>query len=103
MSMEEGEEHWTGVFAGYWRRYANEVVVPIMFGIGEHDALWEGSLAHVKEYEMMFPKCVRYDGSFVLGAPHAIEWSYFAEGWYARCFGFAAEAATLYGLQHGQR
>ena len=98
MRNEEGMEHWTGKFAGFWRKYSDEVTVPIMFANGEHDVLWEGSMRHAKEYETMFPKCPRFDGGVVLGAPHAIEWSYYAAGWYARCFGFAVEVAASHAL-----
>ena len=86
-------------FREYWPKYAGEITVPVFFAVGEDDRFWEGSDQHIKEYEKMFPKCPRFDGSVVLGAPHAIEWSYFAQGWYARCFGFAAEVAAWHGLQ----
>lgn len=99
IDWEEGKEVWTGTFFNDWRQYSDKVKVPIMFGIGEHDALWQGTAEHVKEYETMFPNCERFDGSVVLGAPHAIEWSFMATGWYARCFGFASEVATLHGMR----
>jgi pimeloyl-ACP methyl ester carboxylesterase len=99
IDMGEAMELWSGTFFGYWRTYSDKVKVPIMFGVGEHDVLWQGNMEHIKEYETMFPSCERFDGSVVLGAPHAIEWSYCASGWYARCFGFASEVATLYGLR----
>ena len=99
LDPEEGKEVFNGTFFGYWRKYSDRVKVPIMYGIGEHDALWQGTLEHVKEYETMFPNAERFDGSVVLGAPHAIEWSLFASGWYARCFGFASEVATLHGIR----
>jgi pimeloyl-ACP methyl ester carboxylesterase len=99
IEYEEGKEAWTGEFFAYWRKYSDRIKAPIMYGIGEHDALWQGTLEHVKEYETMFSNCERFDGSVVLGAPHAIEWSYFASGWYARCFGFASEVSTLHGVR----
>jgi len=34
----------------------------------------------------------------VPGAPHAIELSYWGQGWYARCFGFAMECAANLGV-----
>jgi pimeloyl-ACP methyl ester carboxylesterase len=93
------QEAWTGAFFQMWRQYSDKIRVPVMFGIGEHDALWQGTIEHVKEYETMFPNCARFDGSVVLGAPHAIEWSYMATGWYARCFGFASEVSTLHSIR----
>ena len=99
VEIEGAKETWSGSFFKYWRQYSDKIKVPIMFGIGEHDALWQGTVEHVKEYETMFPNCERFDGSVVLGAPHAIEWSYMATGWYARCFGFASEVSTLHGMR----
>lgn len=97
--LEEGEEVWSGHWLANWRKYSDRIRVPMMFGVGEHDVLWQGNVQHVKEYETMFPNCERFDGSVVFGAPHAIEWSYMASGWYARCFGFASEVATSHGLR----
>lgn len=62
-----------------------------MYGMGEHDWLWEGSKKYVKEFEEWFPNSPRFDGSTVLGAPHALEWGRISQGWYVRCFGWAIE------------
>ena len=48
----------------------------------------------------MFPKCPRFDGSVVESAPHAIEWSHCAQGWTARCFGFAQEVTAALALRN---
>lgn len=96
---EELAEVFAGVWNGYWRTYSNEITVPVMFGQGEHDALVEGTLEHVKEVETCFSKTERFDGSLVRNAPHAIEWSHCAAGWYARCFGFALEVTASYALK----
>lgn len=90
-NLEELTEIFNGTWQGYWRKYSDAVKVPIMYSVGEHDEFWEGSLSNVKEMESCFPKCPRFDGSVLLGAPHAIEWSYMSQAWYARCFGFACE------------
>ncbi|KAK2612042.1 hypothetical protein QQS21_002007 [Conoideocrella luteorostrata] len=92
---EEAAECVDGPWASYWTSFASRINIPIMFGIGEHDWLWQGTRDHVSKFEAFFPNCPRFDGSVVLGAPHAIEWSYFSRGWYARCFGFALEVAAL--------
>jgi len=99
MTLAEVHEAHTGVWQSYWRSYSDEITIPVMFGQPEHDLFWEGTIGHVKEIEMCFPKSERFDGSLVLNAPHAIEWSYCAAGWYARCFGFALEVTTSHALR----
>jgi hypothetical protein len=79
----------------YGPGYAKEINVPIMYAMGECDWLWEGSKKYVKAYEEWFPKCPRFDGSTVLGAPHALEWSRVCQRWYVRCFGWALEVCGL--------
>ncbi|KAH8162594.1 hypothetical protein CIB48_g5660 [Xylaria polymorpha] len=82
----------------HWPRYgpdcAAEVVIPIMYALGEHDFLWVASKTTIDEFGATFPKCPRFDGSLVLGAPHAIEWSKARTGWYARCFSWAMEICS---------
>lgn len=98
LPLDPGEMHeiLNGTWNSYWREYSNEIVIPIMWAVGEHDLFFEASSEHVREYEMMFPKCPRFDGSLVLGGSHALEWNYLALGWYARCFGFAIEACVWF-------
>lgn len=91
---EEAKECVTGPWATYFPALAAQINIPIMFGVGEHDWLWEGTFDHVKEFSTFFRNCPRFDGSVVQGAPHAIEWSHYGAGWYARSFGFAIEVAT---------
>lgn len=88
-----------GAWFKYWRSYSDHITVPVMYGQAEFDFFWEGSMRQVAEMVKCFPKCRRFDGSFVAGAPHAIEWSWMAQGWYARCFGFAAEVVSLYAME----
>ena len=96
MPFEEGVDGRTTWFE-YGPNYAKEVNVPIMYGMGEHDWLWEGSKRCVKEFEEWFFKCPRFDGSTILGAPHALEWSRMSQGWNARCFGWALEVCAARG------
>lgn len=91
---EEAAECVAGPWVNYFPSFAEHIIVPIMFGIGEHDWLWHGTHDHVREFSTFFPSCARFDGSVVQGAPHAIEWSHYGYGWYARCFGFALEVAA---------
>lgn len=79
-----------------WRSLCGKVKVPVMIGIAELDALWVGTEEHVKEFAGGFTASERVDTSLVKGAPHCIELSYWAQGWYARCFGWALECAATY-------
>ncbi|KAI1325707.1 hypothetical protein F5Y16DRAFT_411309 [Xylariaceae sp. FL0255] len=81
-----------------WRyEWAPAVKVPIMFGIAERDVLWVGNSDHVKDLASCFTGSDRVDGSLVKGAPHNMEMTYWSQGWFSRCFGFALECAATYG------
>ncbi|KAJ9617556.1 hypothetical protein H2204_013687 [Knufia peltigerae] len=94
MESQELEEVINGDWNSYWYRFADDIMVPIMFSLGEHDLFWEGSTVHLIQFGSRFPKCPRFDGAVVKGAPHAIEWSHCAQGWMARCLGFAQEVTA---------
>ncbi|KAK7704115.1 hypothetical protein SLS64_008673 [Diaporthe eres] len=79
-----------------WRGLCGAVEVPVMIGIAERDALWSGTEEHVREFAGGFGSSERVDASLVRGAPHCIELSYWAQGWYARCFGWALECAAAH-------
>ena len=79
-----------------WRELASRVLVPVMIGFAGHDLMWSGTQEHLKEFTSAFSRSERVDGSIVHGAPHNIEMSYWANGWYARCFGFALECAARF-------
>lgn len=85
------------VWAGdKWRAHCGAVEVPVMIGMAERDALWAGTEEHVREFAGGFSSSERVDASLVRGAPHCIELSYWAQGWYARCFGWALECAAAH-------
>jgi hypothetical protein len=69
--------------------------VPVLYGLAEHDALWSGKDEHVQEFASKFKSSPRVERGVILGAPHCGELSYWAKGWYMRCFGFAAECAAV--------
>ncbi|KAL1885510.1 hypothetical protein Plec18167_001004 [Paecilomyces lecythidis] len=78
-----------------WREsWAAHVKVPVMFGISEQDCFFVGTEEHVRHCTSAFVKSERMDGSLIRGAPHCIELSYWSQGWYARCFGFAMECSV---------
>lgn len=81
---------------GKWRALCGAVEVPVMVGLAEKDSLWLGTEEHLGEFAGGFSGSERVDASLVRGAPHCIELSYWAQGWYARSFGWALECAALY-------
>lgn len=90
------------VWASKWRdEWAAQVVVPVMFAWAELDFFFEGTREHLKECVEAFRKSPRVDGSWVQGAPHCMELSYWSQGWYARCFGFAMECAVAASVKGG--
>ncbi|KAF2239616.1 hypothetical protein EV356DRAFT_528198 [Viridothelium virens] len=79
---------------GYWRRYAEAVTVPHLYGLGEGDTLWYVCDENVNDYVNAFKSSVRREGNVVLRAPHCIELSYAGRGWLTRCVGFGLECAV---------
>ncbi|KAL3471416.1 hypothetical protein BJX99DRAFT_237401 [Aspergillus californicus] len=86
-----------------WReRWAGFVTVPVMFALAEQDCFFVGTEEHVRECTSAFLRSERTDGSLIKGAPHCIELSYWSQGWYARCFGFAIECSASLALRTGK-
>lgn len=79
-----------------WKEWAASVEVPVMIGLAGSDLMWKGTEDHLREFSLAFTKSARVDGTVVLGAPHNMEMSHWARGWYARCFGFALECAACF-------
>ncbi|GKZ78407.1 hypothetical protein AnigIFM56816_001965 [Aspergillus niger] len=78
-----------------WREdWAKHVVAPVMFALVEDDVFFEASEEETRSCTAAFANSVRVDGSLVKGAPHCMELSYWSQGWYARCFGFALECSA---------
>ncbi|KAL2128212.1 hypothetical protein VTI74DRAFT_9513 [Chaetomium olivicolor] len=89
------QELFTRRFRTNW---APLVRVPVMIGIAERDAWWKGEDEHVKDFAAVFTRSPKVEGSVIRGAPHNLEMSYWAQGWYARCFGFGMECAVGFAL-----
>ncbi|KAL3454574.1 Alpha/Beta hydrolase protein [Aspergillus insuetus] len=83
---------------GVWKEWAAKVKAPVMFALVEDDVFFESTEEEVKICRAAFAKSPRVDGSLVRGAPHCMELSYWSQGWYARCFGFAMECAAGVGV-----
>jgi hypothetical protein len=83
-----------------WKtEFGQYVKIPVMIGVAEKDALWEGTEEHVKDFASAFTASERVDASLIRRAPHNIEMSYWAQGWYARSFGFAVECAASFSVK----
>jgi pimeloyl-ACP methyl ester carboxylesterase len=95
--VEEAAELANGTWASYWAESARSINVPIMYALAEHDWLWHGTEEHVEEFRSYFPNSPNFESRVVLGAPHAIEWTQYSKGWYARCFAFAIDAVLNLG------
>ncbi|CRG91353.1 hypothetical protein PISL3812_08401 [Talaromyces islandicus] len=78
-----------------WKsEWASDVKVPVMFGLSENDCFFEGTQSHVQRCAAAFLYSSRVDSSLITKAPHCIELSYWSQGWYSRCFGFAMECSA---------
>lgn len=68
-----------------------------MFALPEQDCFFEVTTENIRDCMAAFSKSKRVDGSLVQSAPHCMELSYWSQGWYARCFGFAMECSISFG------
>jgi hypothetical protein len=88
-------------FASKWmpvwkERWAPSVRVPVMYSLVEDDPFFVATQDEVDRCVRAFTSSVRVEGSLVRDAPHCVELSYWSQGWYARCFGFAMECAASF-------
>ncbi|KAL2825376.1 hypothetical protein BJY01DRAFT_230211 [Aspergillus pseudoustus] len=83
-----------------WKsEWAAHIVAPVKFALVEQDCFWEGTEEHVRDCVKAFRKSIRVDGSLIRGAPHCLELSFWSQGWYGSCFGFAVECAASFAVQ----
>ena len=78
----------------YMHKYMGQVRVPVMYGIGEFDALWKSGKDFVERYRLSFASSPWVDSSVIPMAPHSIEISYQSRSWLTKCCGFAIECAV---------
>ena len=88
-------------FATEWlpvwkQRWASRVRAPVMFALVEDDPFFEANEKEMERCVSALRNSVRVEGSLLRGAPHCIELSFWAQGWYARCFGFAMECSASF-------
>lgn len=74
------------------------VRVPVLVGLAGRDCFWQGDEDHLREIVAAFAASPKAEGTFLRGAPHCIELSYWSQAWYARCFAFGLECAVWYHL-----
>lgn len=87
-------------FIPKWKKLVGSVKAPVMIVFAEHDLLWTGVERLLPEFMAAFHGSERVDGSIIKGAPHNIGMSYWAQGYYARVFGYAIECATSLGQKN---
>ena len=79
---------------GYWKEYAADVKVPVLYSLGEHDALWNSTDQDVKDFAAGFVNASTVESRRVLSAPHNIDHSLQGPGFLLRTLGFAVECAV---------
>ncbi|RYP53598.1 hypothetical protein DL768_001462 [Monosporascus sp. mg162] len=86
------------VWLSVWKeKWAAHVSAPVMFCLVDDDPFFVVNEEELGSCVRAFKNSVRVDGSLVRGAPHCMELSYWSQGWYARCFGFAMECSASMG------
>jgi hypothetical protein len=76
----------SALYFTYWTQYVDEVTVPMLCALGEHDWLWHGNKEHAQDFVVHFPNSARIEGIVASGS-HTLEWWRGSRGWFARCFG----------------
>lgn len=80
-----------------WKeKWAPAVKTPVMYSLVEDDPFFVVNQEELDRCVKAFTNSTRVEGSLVLGAPHCVELSYWSQGWYARCFGFAMECSASF-------
>lgn len=83
---------------GWKDNWAAHVKTPVMFAMMQYEPFFVVSEERLKACAEAFSGSPRVDSSFVPGAPHCMELSFWAQGWYARAFGFAMECSVHAGV-----
>lgn len=75
----------------YWWEYAEQVEIPVLHCMGEHDWLWKSDQDSMEKFQAPFTRCKRFHSAVVPGACHALEMGWKAGEWYETVFRFAQE------------
>lgn len=84
---------WMSVWKEKW---APAGKTPVMYSLVEDDPFFVVNQEELYQCVRAFANSARVEESLVLGAPHCVELSYWSQGWYARCFGFAMECSASF-------
>lgn len=88
-------QHFQRIWFSTWQeKWARHVALPAMFSLVENDPFFQTTKEELDTCISAFKHSVRVDGNLVHGAPHWMELSYWSQGWYGRCFGFAIECSV---------
>ncbi|KAJ5579612.1 uncharacterized protein N7459_005597 [Penicillium hispanicum] len=93
LEIESLRSWWLPIWREEW---TSNVIAPVMFGLSEQDCFFVGTEEHARYCAAAFRRSVRVDSSIIKRAPHCLELSYWSQGWYARCFGFALECSISF-------
>lgn len=87
------------LWPNYWKSYAELIKVPVLYNAGEADSLWRINRSTMREMEAAFSKSTWVSSVMSHNAPHAIEMSHQATGYYTRLLGFAIECASQFEVE----
>ncbi|KAF5856997.1 hypothetical protein ETB97_006424 [Aspergillus alliaceus] len=86
----------------YWVSYAEQITVPFLYGVGDHDGFWDSSEEGIAQFTDVFrTSSPRVQSVVVPMAPHCVEMSMQGTAWLLRCLGFAIECTIV--QRSGQR
>ncbi|OQV05058.1 hypothetical protein CLAIMM_09856 [Cladophialophora immunda] len=87
----------------YWRSYAANIRVQVLYTLGEIDRLWHVSPTKIHEFSSAFPNSPWVKSRLLINAPHVPEFSRQCSGFLLRVFGFALECATYLTIQESKQ
>ena len=90
------DQAWMAVWREKW---AGKVTVPVRVALVQDDPYFLGTEDEVDKCVAAFGGSQKVEGRLMRDEPHCIELSWWAPEWYASCFGFGVECATLF-LEH---
>jgi pimeloyl-ACP methyl ester carboxylesterase len=92
-------QEYTKIWLPTWKQdWAAHIKSPVMFALVQDDVFFEAMDEQMEICTSAFKNSVRVEGSLVKGPPHCMESSYWSQGWYARCFGFALECSASFAV-----
>lgn len=78
----------------YWRTYAANITVPVLYALGDRDCYWPADDAHMSAFAAAFGKSRSVEWKRFEAAPHCLELSWYGRAWMMGCLGFAVECVV---------